>query len=36
MANCAAFFAREDPFVTGEVLHADGGWTSDAWRYREG
>lgn len=35
MANCVAFLARDDTFVTGEVLHADGGWTSDAWRYRE-
>ncbi|MFC7078451.1 MULTISPECIES: SDR family NAD(P)-dependent oxidoreductase [Haloarcula] len=36
MANCVSFLARDDTFVTGEVLHADGGWTSDAWRYHEG
>ncbi|WP_262177436.1 SDR family NAD(P)-dependent oxidoreductase [Haloarcula laminariae] len=36
MANCASFLARDNTFVTGEVLHADGGWTSDAWRYHEG
>lgn len=28
--------ARDDTFVTGEVLRADGGWMSDAWRYHEG
>lgn len=33
MANCVTFLARDDNFVTGEILHADGGWTSDAWRY---
>ncbi|NHN49428.1 3-oxoacyl-ACP reductase FabG [Halostella sp. JP-L12] len=36
MANCVSFLARGDTFVTGEVLRADGGWTSDAWRYHEG
>jgi len=35
MANCVSFLARGDTYVTGEVLHADGGWTSDAWRYHE-
>ncbi|GAA0669107.1 SDR family NAD(P)-dependent oxidoreductase [Natronoarchaeum mannanilyticum] len=35
MANCVSFLARGDTYVTGEVLRADGGWTSDAWRYRE-
>lgn len=35
MTNCVTFLARDDTFVTGEVLHADGGWTSDAWRYHE-
>lgn len=35
MANCVAFLARDDTFVTGEVLRADGGWTADAWRYHE-
>ncbi|WP_323173447.1 3-oxoacyl-ACP reductase family protein [Natrialba sp. PRR66] len=35
MANCVSFLARADNYVTGEVLRADGGWTSDAWRYRE-
>lgn len=36
MAKCVTFLARSDTFVTGEVLHADGGWSSDGWRYREG
>ncbi|ADJ13868.1 SDR family NAD(P)-dependent oxidoreductase [Halalkalicoccus jeotgali] len=36
MASCVTFLARGDTFVTGEVLRADGGWTSDAWRYHEG
>lgn len=35
MANCVAFLARDDTFVTGEVLTADGGWTADAWSYHE-
>lgn len=28
MAHCVAFLAGGDHFVTGEILHADGGWTS--------
>ena len=35
MAECALFLVSRDNFVTGEVLEADGGWTSDAWRYWE-
>ena len=35
MANCVSFLARGDNYVTGQVLRADGGWVSDAWRYRE-
>lgn len=35
MANCVSFLARDDTYVTGEILRADGGWTSDAWRYHE-
>lgn len=35
MANCVCFLARDDTYVTGEVLRADGGWSSDAWRYHE-
>jgi len=35
MANCVTFLARDDTYVTGEILRADGGWTSDAWRYSE-
>ncbi len=35
MTECALFLVERNNYVTGEVLHADGGWTSDAWRYRE-
>lgn len=31
MANCVAFLARDDHFVTGEVLTADGGWLASGW-----
>lgn len=31
MAECATFLVSNDHFVTGEVLHADGGWTAFAW-----
>jgi 3-oxoacyl-[acyl-carrier protein] reductase len=31
MAECALFLVKRDNFVTGEVLYADGGWTSYAW-----
>jgi 3-oxoacyl-[acyl-carrier protein] reductase len=30
MGTCVAFLARDDNFVTGEILHADGGWTAFA------
>lgn len=32
MAACALFLARDDTYVTGEILTADGGWMADAWR----
>jgi NAD(P)-dependent dehydrogenase (short-subunit alcohol dehydrogenase family) len=35
IAECTLFLARDDHFITGEVLHADGGWSADGWRYRE-
>jgi 3-oxoacyl-[acyl-carrier protein] reductase len=35
MAECALFLCSRNNFVTGEVLTADGGWTADAWRYRD-
>ncbi|ACV11051.1 short-chain dehydrogenase/reductase SDR [Halorhabdus utahensis DSM 12940] len=35
MAENILFLARDDHFVTGEVLHADGGWSADGWGYRE-
>lgn len=31
MAECATFLVGNDHYVTGEVLHADGGWTAFAW-----
>ncbi len=31
MAECATFLVGNDHYVTGEVLHADGGWTAYAW-----
>jgi 3-oxoacyl-[acyl-carrier protein] reductase len=31
MAECATFLVGTDHYVTGEVLHADGGWTAYAW-----
>ncbi|MFB6153664.1 MAG: SDR family NAD(P)-dependent oxidoreductase [Halodesulfurarchaeum sp.] len=35
MAENVLFLARHDHFVTGEVLHADGGWSADGWGYQE-
>ncbi|MDS0295647.1 SDR family NAD(P)-dependent oxidoreductase [Halogeometricum luteum] len=31
MAECATFLVGRDNFVTGEVLHADGGWQAYGW-----
>ncbi|WP_129115941.1 SDR family NAD(P)-dependent oxidoreductase [Halegenticoccus tardaugens] len=31
MANCATFIAAGDHYMTGEVLHADGGWLAFGW-----
>lgn len=31
IANCALFLASGDHYVTGEVLHADGGWLAFGW-----
>ncbi len=31
IANCALFLAAGGHFVTGEVLHADGGWLAFGW-----
>ncbi|MFC7078513.1 SDR family NAD(P)-dependent oxidoreductase [Haloarcula halophila] len=31
MTECATFLVNTDHYVTGEVLHADGGWTAYAW-----
>jgi 3-oxoacyl-[acyl-carrier protein] reductase len=31
MANCATFLAEGDHYMTGEVLHADGGWLAFGW-----
>lgn len=31
MATCVRFLVEGDHFVTGEVLHADGGWLAFAW-----
>ncbi|WP_137285582.1 SDR family NAD(P)-dependent oxidoreductase [Halorussus salinisoli] len=31
MAECATFLVNNNHYVTGEVLHADGGWTAYAW-----
>jgi len=33
IARCVAFLAREDTYVTGEMLHADGGWLAYGWGY---
>jgi 3-oxoacyl-[acyl-carrier protein] reductase len=35
MANCVLFLAEANNFVTGEILTADGGWTSFAWGARD-
>lgn len=34
MAECAIFLMSDKHYVTGEVLHADGGWTASAWGSR--
>lgn len=31
IANCVAFLAAGDHYITGEVLRADGGWTAFGW-----
>ncbi|MGA9401970.1 SDR family NAD(P)-dependent oxidoreductase [Haladaptatus sp.] len=31
VANCAAFLAEGEHFMTGEILHPDGGWLSFGW-----
>ena len=31
MANCATFLAEGDHYMTGEVMHADGGWLAFGW-----
>lgn len=31
IANCVSFLASHDHYMTGEVLHADGGWTAFGW-----
>lgn len=31
VANCVAFLAEGDHFMTGEILHPDGGWLSFGW-----
>jgi 3-oxoacyl-[acyl-carrier protein] reductase len=31
IANCALFLAAGNHYVTGEILHTDGGWTAFAW-----
>lgn len=31
MANCATFLASGDHYMTGEILHADGGWLAFGW-----
>jgi 3-oxoacyl-[acyl-carrier protein] reductase len=34
MAECAIFLMSDKHYVTGEVPHADGGWTASAWGSR--
>ncbi|WP_254533171.1 SDR family NAD(P)-dependent oxidoreductase [Natrinema gelatinilyticum] len=31
MANCALFLAAGDHYMTGEIMHADGGWLAFGW-----
>ena len=31
VASCAAFLAEKEHFMTGEILHPDGGWLSFGW-----
>ncbi len=35
MTECALFLVSGENYVTGEVLTADGGFSADAWRYRQ-
>ncbi|WP_336036208.1 SDR family NAD(P)-dependent oxidoreductase [Halobacterium yunchengense] len=35
MGNCAVFLASGDHYMTGEVLHADGGWLAFGWGSKE-
>ena len=31
MAHCATFLATGDHFISGEIIHADGGWATNLW-----
>ncbi|MFB6270351.1 MAG: short-chain dehydrogenase, partial [Halobacterium sp.] len=35
MGNCAVFLASGDHYMTGEVMHADGGWLAFGWGSKE-
>jgi 3-oxoacyl-[acyl-carrier protein] reductase len=35
MGNCAVFLAAGDHYMTGEVMHADGGWLAFGWGSKE-
>ena len=35
MGNCALFLVSGDHYVTGEVMHADGGWLAFGWGSKE-
>ena len=35
MSNCAVFLASGDHYMTGEVLHNDGGWLAFGWGSKE-
>lgn len=35
MARCATFLAAGQHFITGEILHADGGWLAFGWGCRD-
>lgn len=34
VANCATFLAAGDHYMTGEIMHADGGWLAFGWGSR--